>query len=169
MMANNRFGVPKELLNIQWAGNEKNISALLTAQGWKSALEPHNWVLEIQHPENKTPVINLELKTRFFEDKKPKLIFYKPLHIPHTFMVLQLWKTNITLSPSAMEFFAGELSVNTEIKKSPINVSEAKLIAEFLQSLNNAVMTRVTLTQTLQSSKTAPNDTSIILIRPVDQ
>ncbi|MBP9727310.1 MAG: VTT domain-containing protein [Gammaproteobacteria bacterium] len=169
MMANNRFGAPKERLNIQWAGNEKDISALLTAQGWKSALEPHNWVLEIQHPENKTPVINLELKTRFFEDKKPKLIFYKPLNIPHTFMVLQLWKTNITLSPFAIELLAGKISVNTDMRKSPINFNEAKLMTEFLQSLNNAVMTRVTFAQTLPSSQTTPNDTSIILIRPVDQ
>ncbi len=169
MIATNRFGVPKELLNIQWAGNANDISQLLTAQGWRSSLEPHNWVLEIQHPENKTPVINLELKTRFFEDKKPKLIFYKPLNILHTFMVLQLWETNITLNPSTMKIFAGKLSVNMDIKKSHTNFSEAALITAFLQSLNDNVIARVTSTQALQPSKTALNDTSVILIRPIEQ
>lgn len=139
MVATNRFGLPKESLNIQWAGNENDITAFLQSQGWQSALEPHNWVLEIQHPEDKTPTINLHLKTRFFEDKKPKLVFYKSA------MVIQLWETNITLAPSATKLFVGELT-NT------------KLTTAFLKSINNKAI----------SAKIIQNNTMIILVGPVE-
>ena len=155
MVATNRFGLSKEPLSIQWAGTENDITQILQAQNWTSALEPHNWVLEIQHPEKNTPKINLNLHIHFFEDKKPKLVFYKPMmNNAHTFMVLQLWQTDAILEPTAQVIWVGELSVNTDVKKSPIKLSEDQLSAEFLQSLDNKVM----------MTKIIKNPTSVILI-----
>ena len=159
MVATNRFGLAKEALSIQWAGNETDITQVLQAQGWQSALEPHNWVLEIQHPEENTPKINLHLHIHFFENKKPKFVFYKPiLNNPHTFLVLQLWETDIFLIPANMKIFTGELSLNTDIKKSPMKLSDAQLTTEFLQSLNNKVMI----------TKITKNNASVILIRSTE-
>lgn len=141
MIATNRFGRAKEALHIQWVGNADDIAQLLQSQGWQSALEPHNWVLEIQHPEDKTPTVNLHLQMRFVNDAKPKLIFYKALDVPQTYMVLQLWETDVTLASSTHEIFAGELSLKSEVKKSHVNISHAQLSAAFLKSLYNKVVT----------------------------
>lgn len=156
MSATNRFGLSKETLSIQWAGNENNITQILQSNGWTSALEAHNWVLEIQHPEENAPKINLHLHLHFFEDKKPKLVFYKAVaNNPHTFMVLQLWETDTDLTPSHLTLFAGELSLNTDIKKSPIKLSDDQLTDEFLRNLDKKVM----------FTKIQKNNASIVLIK----
>lgn len=161
MTATNRMGTSKELLTIQWAGKQEDIMTMLQAHGWHSALEAHNWVLEIQHPEEKTAKINLHLKIRFFEDKKPKLIFYKSLNSPHDFMVLQLWQTDMRLEPSALGLFAGTLSFNQDIEnhESAMAMSHATLTTEFLQTLDHKVATRMLATQ--------PGHPPVILIQPV--
>lgn len=158
MVATNRFGLPKESLNIQWASNTNDITKLLQSQGWRSALEPHNWVLEIQHPEDKIPTINLHLKTRFFDDAKPKLIFYKALNnTPENYMVLQLWATETAFASSTVKIFAGELSINSVDEESQVKLSDAQLTTEFLHSLDN----KVKITNITQ------NNASIILIRDI--
>ncbi len=157
MMATNRFGLSRESLNIQWVGNESEITQILQAQGWKSALEPHNWVLEIQHPEDKIPTVNLHLKMRFVNDQKPKQIFYKALDIPQTYMVLQLWETEVAIESSSNEIFAGELSIHSEMEKFQVKLSNTQLTTAFLHSLENKVML----------SKTMQNHASVILIRDI--
>lgn len=161
MIATNRLGLPRELLNIQWAGNQNDIATLLHAQGWQSALEPHNWVLEIQHPEDKTPTVNLHLKARFFENHKPTLVFYKSLHAAHTYMVLQLWQTNITLTPTDSQIFTGELSVSSDLKESDANINNRQLVNVFLQSLSSTVRIKVIDAEKSLPPKSMP----IILIK----
>ncbi len=132
-MATNRFGVAREFLNIQWAGNQHDVIATLKHYGWKSALEQHNWVLEIQHPEEeKIPTIHVRFKMRYVYDQKASMIYYKAIeNMPHTFMVLQLWKTNIELQSDSMSLFVGILNVKTDDKKIKNNINDKRMIAEF--------------------------------------
>lgn len=160
MITTNRVGSPRNALTIQWAGNEEEIINVLQTQGWHSALEQHNWVLEMQHPEEKTTTVNFHLKLRFFENKKPKLIFYKALNTPQDFMVLQLWQTDMRVEPG-IEIFAGALSFNHIIddKHTSMTFNNDTLTTTFLLNLNHQVATRLVATQ--------PNKAPMILIQPV--
>lgn len=155
--ATNRFGIPRELLNIQWASNEDELISTLNQHGWKSALEQHNWVLEIQHPEEqKIPTIRLNFKIRYLNDKKPRFVYYKAIkNTTHTFLVLQLWKTDFDLQPQNNPIFVGNLSIKTDDKQIKPHISEAKMIAEFTQDLNQTL-----LIKTLQK-----NNGSLVLVK----
>lgn len=151
----NRLGIPQNTLNIQWAGNAVKITENLRSQGWKSALEPHNWVLEIQHPETKKPAVNLHLKKYFFEDKKPNYIFYKNLNVPETYMVLELWETPIKITPTNTPLYIGELTFKNQNKNNSLKLNASQLTSEFLQSLNKETV----------ATKMLDNNQTIILIR----
>jgi undecaprenyl-diphosphatase len=166
MMVTNRFGMPKELLNVQWASNQDDINALLLKQGWQSALEKHNWVLEIQHPEESiVPTVHLIFKMRYLDDQKPRLIFYKKIdQNPHAFMVLQLWQTDILVQPQS-PLFVGNLTIKTDDKNVKNDISDTRLMSEFINSVDPVVTIQVLKTQTSLSPKTTLSDVPLILIQ----
>lgn len=167
MVSTNRFGMPKELLNIQWASNESDITTLLRAQGWQSVLEPHNWVLEIQHPETKKiPTVRLHFKIRYLNDKKPKLIWYKPLNnMPHSFIVLQLWETNVITQPQEKNIFVGSLTIKTDSQEVKSTIRDKQLMTQFLASVGQSILVKKLRTSAISTTQTTMNDAPLILIQ----
>jgi len=161
----NRFGKPKELLNLQWKGCRDNIEALLQSQEWESAIKPHNWVLELENIEEKPPAPHPHFKTRYLEDKPPELIFYKAFDdFPQTFMVLQLWQTHYFLEPEGLPLFVGTLSVKAQSGAVKHHVNSMALVEQFQRSLPSNVESRP-LTITALSSNTSVSGGELILMR----
>lgn len=168
MLATNRLGLPKELLNVQWAdASSENIKAFLQKQGFTSLLEARNWVMEIQHPESsKIPSIHINFKIRYFDDKKPDLIFYKKIaHTAHSFLVLQLWKTSFVFDDQETRLFLGSLSIKQDEKNTENELDNSLIMDEFIQSLNKEIHIQFLETQaSFLAKKTIDEDSSLILI-----
>lgn len=140
-MATDRFGHPQRPITVQWQDTPQAIHAALTAQGWRSATEPRNWVLEMQHPEVVSITVRPPITTYFFADTKPALTFSRPLDNAGTIVVLQLWPIATSLLPPNPSLFVGCLSSSTNAKKKAAAPAEATLTAALLAHLAHSAVT----------------------------
>ena len=102
-----RFGHPKEALNIQWAGQLDDIETLLNEQGWQS-IQKFYWS-DLLHPAALAQRVSVaKILPQLFRNNAPQAIFIRRLADKQVLSLI-LWDTQIRLSPQQLPLWVGLL------------------------------------------------------------
>lgn len=105
----NRFGIPEEVLNIEWAGYFYEISSALLSSGWTNLkVSPHT-AIALSSGVKKEIVKNKTLLPQLFNDQKPALELMLMRKKPHPPLILRIWPAHITLLPNHIPLWVGTI------------------------------------------------------------
>ena len=96
----NRFGQAIQPFNIQWAGNLKRITKLLTTHRW-AAIEPAN---------NKKSQYHLPLLSWLYRHEKPSMVFIKKLAHNKQTIELRLWNSQAKFANHQSKLWIGTIN-----------------------------------------------------------
>ncbi|MDX1901737.1 MAG: VTT domain-containing protein [Gammaproteobacteria bacterium] len=106
----NRFGLARQILNLQWQGSLSTIQKLLLENGWTS---PQNttWIDALHRIANIDSAQHLPLVAPLYLDHQPILVLIKRLPTNHQLIVLRLWQSNIRFTNSALPLWVGTVEI----------------------------------------------------------
>lgn len=102
-----RFGNPLQLINIQWAGTDKNIKDTLLVRGWEE-LSSSTLINALNHMSPDGQKIHVNLIPPLLQGKAPKMIFIKAYKDNH-FIILRFWPSNVTFKDTTTPLWFGIL------------------------------------------------------------
>jgi membrane protein DedA with SNARE-associated domain/membrane-associated phospholipid phosphatase len=105
----NRFGLATQVMNLQWAGDLASIQQLLLEHKWEIPPE-RDWINILQRITDVQSAENLPLVSPIYLDKKPVLVLIKRTDSKNRVMVLRLWDSNISISPT-IHLWVGTVSM----------------------------------------------------------
>lgn len=134
---NDRFGYPKEALNMQWAAQPNVIKTLLVNDHWLT-IQKFYWS-DFLHPTQLAKRISiLPILPKLFRNSSPGFIFVKRLANKQV-VVLRLWNTHIQLIPQKTPLWVGLLSYQqTYENEKPLPTPKASPLLGFTKEINGS-------------------------------
>lgn len=111
----NRFGIPEEVLNIEWMGSFDSIRTTLDKTGWTNLRVSTGPSSELASNVKNEINKNRSLLPKLFNDHKPELELVNMSNVNVPPMILRLWPAHIVLIPEKIPLWLG--SVHYDIKK----------------------------------------------------
>ncbi|TAK75826.1 MAG: phosphatase PAP2 family protein [Gammaproteobacteria bacterium] len=102
------FGFPSQNINIQWAGNLKQIKATLLKSGWTTP-PARDWISTLHRMTDIKSPEYLPMVSPQYLDKKPELILAKRPYGGKKLLVLRLWASNRTIHETQQPLWVGTI------------------------------------------------------------
>ncbi len=132
-----RFGHPKEALNIQWSGQLDDIKNKLSQLGWET-IQKFYWS-DLLHPTVLAQRVSVvKIFPQLFHNSVPQAIFVSRLPNKQV-LALTLWDTHIQLLPDNTPLWVGFLSYQQIYEnEKPLPMPTVSPLISFSEELNNA-------------------------------
>jgi membrane protein DedA with SNARE-associated domain/membrane-associated phospholipid phosphatase len=135
----NRFGMPVQAINLQWASQLHTIKKLLASSGWKNYVNGRKQKkFELEHN-----IKHLYLPLHLYKTRRPSLTMTHTSPKKTLILVLRLWTSDLDLTDTPLPLWIGTINAYNDEKKGVLFESEKwdhlDTTSEFRKLLKNSV------------------------------
>lgn len=106
----NRFGLARQILNLQWVGNLSNIQKILSANHWQPPTQI-TWIDALHRIANIDSSQHLPLVEPLYLDEPPQLVLIKQSFKIKQLIILRLWEAHLTFKETKLPLWVGTVEV----------------------------------------------------------
>jgi membrane protein DedA with SNARE-associated domain/membrane-associated phospholipid phosphatase len=164
----NRFGLSRQIFNVQWVGDLEQIKKILIQNGWQIPPK-HDWISFLYRVSDIKSMEYLPLVSPLYLDKEPVLVLTKHLSGDKRLTAIRFWNSYTTFANSKRNLWVGTIETAPSTyswifkrkKNSDIN---ANLYTVFIKPPKQNDIRQMTFTTTDNRKRT--KEQTILLIKP---
>ncbi len=163
----NRFGLARQILNIQWQGSLEDIKKILLKNNWQEAPDA-TWIDVLYRLSNTESALHLPLIQPLYKDQKPALTLIRYYQKEKkTLLLLRLWQSEFLIRDATTPLWVGTIEIApSTFSWLSRNFKSTLILTPKLLLPSSSSKVEIKKTEVYLSHRYEPRTRSILILRP---